>query len=44
MNRTEALQLLTILTSSTSSQEEKHRAALQLKEFICILLPEEEND
>lgn len=42
MTRTEALQLLTVLTSTTSTSEEKRIAALRLKELICILLPEEE--
>lgn len=41
MNRTEALKLLTVLTSSTATQQEKFVAAEQLKELNCILLPED---
>lgn len=39
MTRIEALQLLTILTSSITTDEEKRLAALRLKELICLLLP-----
>lgn len=42
MTRVEALQLLTILTSSITTEKEKRIAALRLKELICLLLPEEE--
>ena len=41
MTRLEALQLLTILTSSISTDEEKRIAALQLKELIFLLLPDD---
>ena len=42
MTRVEALQLLTVLTSSITTDEEKRIAALRLKELICLLMPEEE--
>ena len=41
MTRLEALQLLTILTRSITTDEEKRIAALQLKELICLLLPDD---
>lgn len=41
MTRLEALQLLTFLTSSSSTEEEKRIAAIRLKELICLLLPED---
>lgn len=41
MTRIEALQLLTILTSSITTDEEKRLAALRLKELICLLLPDD---
>lgn len=41
MTRLEALNLLTVLTSTTSTEEEKRKAALRLKELICLLLPDE---
>ncbi len=41
MTRIEALQLLTILTSSITTDEEKRVAALRLKELICLLLPDD---
>ena len=40
MTRIEALQLLTILTSSITTDEEKRIATLLLKELICLLLPD----
>ncbi len=42
MTRLEALQLLTILTSSITTDEEKRIAALRLKELICLLLPDDD--
>lgn len=42
MTRLEALRLLTILTSSITTDEEKRIAALRLKELICLLLPEDD--
>lgn len=39
MNRTTALTLVDIILSEGSSPVEKHRAAEQLRELICILLP-----
>ena len=42
MTRLEALQLLTILTSSITTDEEKRIAALRLKELICLLLPNDD--
>ena len=41
MTRLEALQLLTVLTSSITTDEEKRIAALRLKELICLLLPDD---
>lgn len=41
MTRIEALQLLTILTSSITTDEEKRLAALRLKELICLQLPDD---
>lgn len=41
MTRLEVLQLLTILTSSITTDEEKRIAALRLKELICLLLPDD---
>lgn len=40
MTRVEALNLLTILTSSTASEEDKRVAALRLRELIELLIPE----
>ena len=42
MTRIEALRLLTILTSSITTDEEKRLAALRLKELICLLLPDDD--
>lgn len=40
MTRLEAMQLLTVLTSSTATEEEKRIAAIRLRELIEMLLPE----
>lgn len=40
MNRVEALRLLTVLTSQNATDEEKHIAAIRLRELIELLLPE----
>ncbi|WP_298114397.1 hypothetical protein [uncultured Bacteroides sp.] len=40
MTRLEALRLLTVLTSSTATEEEKRIAAIRLRELIEMLLPE----
>lgn len=42
MTRLEALQLLTILTDSNATDEEKRIAALRLKELICLLKPDDD--
>lgn len=39
-NRADAMLLLTVLSSSGTTTVEKHLAADQLKELICILMPE----
>lgn len=39
MNRKKALALIDIILSEGTSPVEKHRAAQQLRELICILLP-----
>ena len=40
MNQQELLNLVDVLLDENSTREEKLRAAAQLKEFICILVPE----
>lgn len=41
MTRQELLYLVNVLLDEHSTREEKLRAAAQLQEFICILVPEE---
>lgn len=40
MTRLEALQLLTVLTSSTATEEEKRIAAIRLRALIEEMFPE----
>lgn len=40
MTRQELLNLVNVLLDENSTREEKLRAAAQLQEFICILVPE----
>lgn len=43
MNRKEALRLIDVIVSESSSPVEKKRAEARLRELIAILLPEETN-